>query len=149
MSRLFTRHAARWMTIGIISIFAVDGFPGIAAACEGAGEEAQGKLVFLNKKGGIPLSEPLVVSVAKPVEGVAEYQANGILETKALTQTINPEPLFEDNGGDCEGNTLKNTETCEVKIKCEKEEATMGSLSVKAPVGVDITGAQRKLKCVK
>lgn len=121
---------------------------GTSAAC---GCAVPGRLLLLTKKAGPELAEPIVVSVAKPVEGVVEYQQNGsgILETGKLSQTISPEPLFEDNGGNCNGSTLKNTEICDIKIKCEKEEATKGSLNVKAPAGVNITGAQRKLSCVK
>jgi hypothetical protein len=51
MSRLFIRIVARWTTIGIISIFAVGGFPAIAAACEGAGEELIIKTSFGEEKG--------------------------------------------------------------------------------------------------
>ena len=39
MLRLFLNHATKWITIGVLAIFAIGGFPGIAAACEGGGEE--------------------------------------------------------------------------------------------------------------
>jgi len=39
MLQIPIRHATRWVLIGLIGIFAIGGSPGIAAACEGIGEE--------------------------------------------------------------------------------------------------------------
>jgi hypothetical protein len=39
MPRLFIRHATRWIIISAICMYAMGGFPAIAAACEGGGEE--------------------------------------------------------------------------------------------------------------
>jgi hypothetical protein len=43
MFRLFLDHATKWMAIGVLAIFAIGGFPGIAAACEGGGKEPPGE----------------------------------------------------------------------------------------------------------
>jgi hypothetical protein len=39
MLRSFINHATRWMTIGVLAIFAIGSSARIAAACEGGGEE--------------------------------------------------------------------------------------------------------------
>jgi hypothetical protein len=39
MPRLFIRHVTRWVLIGVIGMYAIGGFPAVAAACEGGGEE--------------------------------------------------------------------------------------------------------------
>lgn len=67
MPRLCLRHVTRWILIGFIGMYAIGGFPAIAAACEGGGEI---ETELVTEKG--QTKGPLTLSTRNPFELLAE-----------------------------------------------------------------------------
>jgi hypothetical protein len=69
MYRLLIRHGTRWMTIGVISIFAVCGFPAIAVACEGYSYELKETEANLAEVIITSMPSGMTIHTVKPLPG--------------------------------------------------------------------------------
>jgi hypothetical protein len=50
MLQSFLDRTMRWIAVGVIAIFSIGGFPGIAAACEGGGTEKTVESEFVREE---------------------------------------------------------------------------------------------------